>query len=79
VSATATPKQGDHVFNAVDTALMRPFETVKSLRSPIIQGQHFVHDYLLQSYSMATQIAGCESAVAQPSRSSQWCMTAIKR
>lgn len=79
MSATATPKQGDHVFNAVDTALMRPFETVKSLRSPIIQGQHFVHDYLLQSYSMATQIAGCESAVAQPSRSSQWCMTAIKR
>jgi hypothetical protein len=55
VSATATPKQGDHVFNAVDTAVMRPFETVKLFGSPIIQ--HFVYDYLLHSYSMAKQIA----------------------
>ena len=57
MSATATPKQGDHVFNAVDTALMGPFETVKLFRSPIIEGQHFVYDYLLHSYSMAKQIA----------------------
>ena len=64
MSATATPKQGDHVFNAGDTALMLPFETVKSLRSPIIEGQHFVHDYLLQSYSMARQIAEVAILVA---------------
>jgi hypothetical protein len=36
---------------------MRPFETMRSLRSPIIDGQHFVHDYLMHSYSMAKQIA----------------------
>lgn len=57
MSASAIPKQGDHVFNAVDTALIRPFETLRSLRSPLIEGQHFVPDYLLHSYSMAKQIA----------------------
>ena len=55
-SATA-PKQGDHVFNAVDTALMRPFQTISSLRSGLVDGQHFIHDYLLQIDGLAREIA----------------------
>ncbi len=58
MSATAIPKQGDHVFNALDAALMCPFESMRSLRSPMVEGQHFIHDYLLHSYSMAKEIAG---------------------
>jgi hypothetical protein len=26
MSASATPKQGDHVFNAIESAILRPFE-----------------------------------------------------
>ena len=33
MASPAVPRQGDHVFNAVATALMHPFETIGSLRS----------------------------------------------
>jgi len=57
VSSAASPKQGDHVFNAIDTAVIRPFEKLKKLRSEITEGEHFVHDYLLHVYSLAVRIA----------------------
>src|ERR1700691_3024542 len=57
MSASATPKQGDHVFNALESAIMRPFETIRSLRSTLVDSQHFLYDYLLQTYSMAKMMA----------------------
>jgi hypothetical protein len=57
MSASATPKQGDHVFNAVETAILAPFETIRSLRSAVTEGQHFLYDYLLHSYSIAKNMA----------------------
>ena len=57
MSASAVPKQGDHVFNAIETAVLRPFATLQAMRSPTIPGQHFVHDFLLHSYSFARRVA----------------------
>lgn len=57
MSDATTPKQGDHVFNAIDSAIMRPFETIRSLRSPVIDGQQFIYTFLLHSYSLAKQLA----------------------
>jgi hypothetical protein len=57
-TAAATPKQGDHVFNPVETPIIRPFETIRSLRSTFVDGEHFIHDYLLHSYSMAKRRSG---------------------
>ncbi|HZQ53008.1 MAG TPA: hypothetical protein VFB14_12470 [Bryobacteraceae bacterium] len=57
MSSSATPKQGDHVFNAIDIALLRPFESIRSLRSVNVDGEHFLHDYLLHCYSMARKMA----------------------
>jgi hypothetical protein len=57
MSASAAPKQGDHVFNAVDAAVLHPYETMFSLRTALVDGQQFVHDYLLHSYSFVRDIA----------------------
>jgi hypothetical protein len=57
VAATATPKQGDHVFNDVETAIIGPFDTLRSLRSEFVEGQRFVPQYLLQSYGYAKHLA----------------------
>jgi hypothetical protein len=57
MSASGTFKQGDHVFNAVDGAILRPYETLASLRTDLIGGQEFVHYYLVQSYSVARDLA----------------------
>ncbi|MBI4909056.1 MAG: hypothetical protein HY820_35875 [Acidobacteria bacterium] len=59
-----TPKQGDHVFNAIETAILGPVETIRGLRSAIVDGQHFLHDYLLISYSLARRIADSPALVA---------------
>src|SRR6059058_1268886 len=64
MSASATPKQGDHVFNAVEIAIMRPFESIRALRSALVDGEHFLHDYLLHSYSMARNMADAPVLVA---------------
>src|SRR5438309_2125078 len=64
MSASATPKQGDHVFNAVEIAIMRPFESIRALRSALVDGEHFLHDYLLHSYSMARNMADAPILVA---------------
>jgi hypothetical protein len=69
MSASATPKQGDHVFNAVETAIPAPFETIRSLRSGFADGQHFLHDYLLHSYSIAKNIADAFTTLAARSLS----------
>ena len=69
MSASATPKQGDHVFNAVETAILAPFETIRSLRSPLVDGQHFLYDYLLHSYSIAKNIADAFTGLAARSLS----------
>jgi hypothetical protein len=69
MSASATPKQGDHVFNAVETAILAPFETIRSLRSGFCDGQHFLHDYLLHSYSIARNIADAFTSLAARSLS----------
>ena len=55
MSAGATPKQGDHVFNAVTEAILHPFETIRSLPSPDVDGGHFLHSYLLHTYSVVKQ------------------------
>jgi len=57
MSASAAPKQGDHVFNAVDAALLHPYETMFSLRTALGDGQQFVHDFLLHTYSFVRDIA----------------------
>lgn len=41
---TTTPKQGDHVFNDLSTAIVRPFETIKSLP----EGRMFVFEHLVK-------------------------------
>lgn len=64
MSASATPKQGDHVFNAVETAILRPFDTIRSLRSAHIDGQHFLQDYLLNSYSLVRMQAEAPVLIA---------------
>lgn len=51
------PRQGDHVFNSLETAVMRPFDVIASLQSPHVSGQYFIYDYLLHSYSLAKQTA----------------------
>jgi hypothetical protein len=63
MSASATPKQGDHVFNAIDIALLRPFESIRSLRSVDVNGEHFLHDYLLHCYSMARKMAEAPAVI----------------
>lgn len=63
MSAGAAPKQGDHVFNAIETALLKPFETIQALRSELVEGTYFIHDYLLTSYSVAKNIAGAPTLV----------------
>lgn len=57
MAAGTTPKQGDHVFNAVDDAIMHPYDTVASLRSELVDGQQFIHEYLLHSYSFAHDLS----------------------
>lgn len=64
MAATTTPKQGHHVFNAIDIALLRPFERIRSLRSTEVDGQHFLNDYLLYCYSLAKTMADTSVAVA---------------
>ena len=48
---TDEPRQGDHVFNDVAIAVTRPFEIIKAMRSADADGQHFVHEHLLCTYS----------------------------
>jgi hypothetical protein len=55
MSAGATPKQGDHVFNDVAATILHPFETIRSLRSPDVEGSQFLHSYLLHTYSLVKQ------------------------
>ena len=64
MAASATPKQGDHVFNAVETAILAPFETIRSLRSGLADGQHFLYDYLLHGYSIAKNIGDAFTELA---------------
>ena len=64
MAASTTPKQGHHVFNAIDIALLRPFETVRSLRSTEIDGQHFLEDFLLHCYSLAKTMADASAGLA---------------
>jgi hypothetical protein len=45
------PLQGDHVINDVRTAVLRPFEIIRSLHSADVDGQHFLHDHLVSTYS----------------------------
>jgi hypothetical protein len=53
----ATPRQGDHVFNDLSLALLRPFDIIQSLTSAHVDGRHFIHDYLLHAYSLAKTMA----------------------
>jgi hypothetical protein len=66
MASPVVPRQGDHVFNAIATALMHPFDTIASFRSVLVDGRHFVHDYLLRCYSFAKDIA--ESRIVEESR-----------
>src|SRR3954464_14831551 len=49
------PRQGDHVFNDVSTALSKPFDTVKAFHSPHVDGQEFLYTNLLFTYSLVRQ------------------------
>jgi hypothetical protein len=42
---------------------MRPFKSLCSLRSPDVDGQHFVHDYLLHCYSLAKKMGEAPAMV----------------
>ena len=66
MASPAVPRQGDHVFNAIAAALMHPFDTIGSFRSVLVDGRHFVHDYLLRCYSFTKDIA--ESRIIGESR-----------
>lgn len=44
MSDNSTPKQGDHVFNDLSTAIVRPFETIKSLP----EGRMFIFEHLVK-------------------------------
>ena len=66
MASPAVPRQGDHVFNAIATALMHPFDTIGSFRSVLVDGRHFIHDYLLRCYSFTKDIA--ESRIVEESR-----------
>jgi hypothetical protein len=57
MSSGTTPKQGDHVFNDLEQAFIRPFETIRALQSPHVFGQNFLYDYLLHPYSLLKQAA----------------------
>jgi len=57
MSAAGTPKQGDHVFNSVEAEVLRPFETLRSLKSEHVDGRTFLHDYLLATYTFALNLA----------------------
>ncbi|MEZ5353185.1 MAG: hypothetical protein R2762_11160 [Bryobacteraceae bacterium] len=64
MAAGSAPKQGDHVFNAVAIGILQPFETMRSLRSPGVNGQVFVPVYLPQTYGLAQQWAGSPALIA---------------
>lgn len=63
MSASAAPKQGDHVFDAIELAIMRPFDSIRAMRSDLIDGEHFLHDFLLHSYSIARKMAETRALV----------------
>lgn len=50
-------KQGDHVFNDLEGAILAPFETLAQLRSEELQGEDFVNDYLLHAKTLAKNLA----------------------
>ena len=54
---TAPPRQGDHVFNDLSTAVLKPFLSIKALQSPFADGAQFLYSHLLLTYSIARQIA----------------------
>lgn len=60
-----TPKQGDHVFNAVNDVLMLPFESLSGLQvPPPADGSRFVQIYLLHSADRIRRIADNEGLSA---------------
>lgn len=54
------PKQGDHVFNDLETAIVAPVETITSFQGDTVNGQHFLDDYLLHTKCMFQKLAGDE-------------------
>src|SRR5436190_17969837 len=57
MSATRTPKQGDHVVNSVETEIVQPFVTLQGLRSDHVDGRHFLYDYLMGTYTFVLNLA----------------------
>jgi hypothetical protein len=57
MASGATPRQGDHVFNDLSLALLRPFDIIQSLTSPHVDGRHFIHDYLVHAHGLVKTMA----------------------
>jgi len=57
VGGFATPKQGDHVFNDVATAILSPFETISSFYLSRGSGRDFIARYLLHTHNLAKELA----------------------
>ena len=58
MSTFGTPKQGDHVFNDVATAILSPFETIASFGMSRGSGRDFIARYLLHTHHLAKELAG---------------------
>lgn len=57
MATSGAPRQGDHVFNDLSLAFLRPFEILQSLSSSHLDGRHFLNDYLLHAHSFARLMA----------------------
>ena len=64
MAATADPQQGDHLFNDLGTAVLRPFLRIRDLCSPEANGEDFLNTHLLHTFSMAHGIAHAKTLVA---------------
>ena len=46
-------KQGDHVFNDLQTAIERPIDSIRSATNAGLDGRHFLTDYLPHGTDLA--------------------------
>jgi hypothetical protein len=58
MAAPVGPRQGDHVFNDIETAILRPFEAISAMPWSFGGGRQFLARYLLHTYEMARDLAG---------------------
>ncbi len=57
MASFSAPKQGDHVFNDVATAILSPFEIIGSANLSRGTGRDFIQRYLLHTHNLAKELA----------------------